>query len=134
MQSPIYIISPINKFKTLVGWFDNVKREARFNITEKRYFQSAQAFGIDEAVFKRKWIQWCNVYQFDLWDGRQYRIKKEDFLKNCWLYPGKLDGVASALVFDHKLVLCIDKAEELNEKPKTKEEELQELHSQGVFG
>jgi hypothetical protein len=134
MVSPIFITSPKNRYKVVIGWFDDLKREARFRITEKRFFQKANAFGIDESVFRRKSIQWCRMFQFELWDKRVFRIKKEDFMANCWIYPGKSDGVANGEVFDPKLVITIEKAEKLKEKPKTEEEKLKELAFDGTFG
>ena len=124
MIEPIYAISPKNKFRVKVGIADTTNRIATFDITERRYFREAKSFGPDANVFKRKNVNWCELFVFLLWDGRRYEISKWDFLKSAWLYQygGK------EKVFEPKLVISEEVAEKIKQnRPKTEDERLKAL-------
>lgn len=110
----IYAISPKNKLKIKIGEVNN--RTAMFYITEKRYFQEADAIGIDADIFEKKILQWCVKVVFKLWDGRHYKIRMEDFKRFSWLYPAKdsPEYKANLAVFEPKLVMSIEKMKELD--------------------
>lgn len=115
-MSPIYITSPKTKTKVLVGWIDGFNNRAIFEITPARYFAEADSIGIDEAVFKRKSVSWCLEFEFRLWNGERYLIRRNDFMDKAWIYPpGNKKGYkAPRDVFAPKLVITRKMAEELD--------------------
>lgn len=135
-MQPIFATSPINRTRVIVGWLDVGKRTATFEITPKRYFVEADCVGIDSDIFRRKSIDWCLEFIFKLWDGRAYRIRKEDFMSNCWEYPPgpKEEYKANRGVFKPKLMITISTLEKLANKKMTAEEKDKEMCQQGIFG
>ncbi len=127
IMEPISITSPRNKAKVMIGEMDYLNRTAYFYITEKRYFKEANAIGIDLKVFNRKSVRWCNQFIFELWDKRKFKISREDFVKNAWIYPpgANPDYKAAFPDFVPKLVITIETAEKLNTW--SKEEEGEEI-------
>ncbi len=129
MPQTIFAISPVNKIKVPVGNIDIRYRIATFYISEARFFKEAEntagAVGIDRNIFARKAIQFCDFIQFDLWDGRKYKITREDFEKNCWLYPpSSKQGIkAPRSSFVPKLMVSLEKLKELDRENHTREEE-----------
>ena len=125
MNQPIFSTSPINKIKVIVGWFDVFNHEATFEITEKRFFKEAGAVGIDENVFKRKTLNFCNTLVFKMWTGEIYRISKKDFMERCWIYPpgSKKEYKANRSGFIPKLMITEKNLKELNKKRAEKENE-----------
>ncbi|XOB41778.1 MAG: hypothetical protein ACKKMS_00035 [Candidatus Nealsonbacteria bacterium] len=126
---PIFATGPINKIKVIVGWLDTGSRTAVFEITPKRYFREAGTCGIDSDVFRRKSVNWCREFVFKFWDGRTFRIKKEDFMSHCWEYPpgNNKEYKANRGVFKPKLMILISNLEKLAIKPPTKEEREREM-------
>ena len=121
----IYIKSPRNGAKVMIGEIDFMTRIAYFTITEPRFFREANAFGVDLKVFNRKSIRWCNDFIFDLWDGRRFKIPNSEFVKNAWCYPPAQKEGYKALApdFTPKLVIGVDVAAKLNTWDKEKEDE-----------
>ena len=130
----IFIKSPRNKAKVLIGEVDTFNRTAYFYINEARHFQEADAIGIDLSVFERKAVQWCEQIMFRIWDGRKIRISRQDFAQHSWVYPpGKNpDYKAATPGFVPKMMITIEKAEKLNNW--TKETGIEEMARRGVFG
>jgi len=122
MSHPIFATSPKTKTKVIVGHVDIFNGIATFYITPARFFIEANAFGIDERVFKQKAVNWCKTFRFNFWDGRTFEMSKETFSKNCWIYPpsNNPDYKANRIVFKPKLVISLGKVEKLVQK--TKEE------------
>ena len=126
MPELIWAKSP-NGNKAIIGRVDYINRIAIFDITPARFFQEANAIGIDETVFGRKAVQWCKRIMFKMWSGEIYEILIEDFRDNAWLYPPRNDPEYKAHrgVFKPKLVLTMPKIEEFAEKArKVKDEEI----------
>lgn len=121
-MQPIFATAPKTKIKVIVGSLDTFNRIAIFYITPARFFEAANAFGIDEKVFRQKAVNWCETFRFNFWDGRSYEISRLDFMKTCWLYPPKADPdyKANKEVFKPKLVISLEKAEKLKQKTKEK--------------
>lgn len=121
-MTPLFSISPKNHIRVLVGYFNFLNREAVFKITPQRFFQQAEggtgAVGVDEKLIRQKWFNFCDTMVFKMFDGRIYRIKKSDFMENCWLYPGKAakDYKAFPGGFVPKLVVSLDRLKELAAK------------------
>jgi hypothetical protein len=129
MPTPIYIISPVNKIKVLVGYYDLLNKEITFRITEKRLFRQAEsgtgAVGIDERLIKRKFFNWVEKIIFQMPNGRDYIINKTDFLKNCWLYPPRANEKLKAppSEFAPKLMISLERLRELSAKERKDEGE-----------
>ena len=129
MKSTIFITSQVNKVKIPVGSTDAISREAVFEITPKRFFVEADAFGIDADVFRRKSIEYCQKFVFNFWDGRRIALTRQEFMGACWLYPSHNDPdyKAPAEKFKPKLVLTLERAEEIiKSRPKETEDEMLE--------
>ena len=133
-MKPIFIKSPKNERKVLIGEIDLFTRTAYFYINEARHFQEADAIGIDLKVFNRKAVRWCEQIMFRLWDGRKIRILRQEFAQHSWIYPpGKSqDYKAASPGFVPKLMITIEKAEKLNNW--NEETSMEEMARQGVFG
>lgn len=124
-MQPIYIKSPRNKAKVLIGEIDIVSRMAYFYINEARHFQEADAIGIDLKVFNGKAIRWCDQLMFCLWDKRNIRISRQDFAQHSWVYPpgNNPDYKAAPPSFVPKLMITMKMAEKLNTWTKEKRDE-----------
>ncbi len=114
----IIVTSPTGK-KVIVGERDYER--ARFWINQNRYFQEADAFGIDEEVLNK--ISDVRYLVFRLWDGRIFRVSMEDFKRYAWFYPPKDDPSykANSSVFRPKLVMTIKQFQKLYEAFEEKE-------------
>jgi hypothetical protein len=130
----IFAISPVQKIRVPVGNIDRDWKTATFYISEKRLFQEGKSAGIDENIYRRKAVQYCEFVQFDLYSGEKYRISKEDFEKNSWVYPRQSAEKAPRSNFTPKRMIKIEKLEELAAKKPDKEEELKEMFKNKVFG
>ena len=134
MIKPIYIKSPRNGRRVLIGETDISTKTAYFNISEARHFQEAESIGVDVNVFNRKAIQQCEQIMFQLWDNRKFRISRQDFARHSWIYPpgGSPEYKAAAPDFVPKMMITIENAKKLNNW--TKEAEIEEMSKRGVFG
>ena len=124
-MQPIFIKSPRNGAKVLIGEIDIFEKTAYFYINEARHFQEANAVGIDLKVFNRKAVQWCDQLMFRLWDNREFRISRQDFAQHSWIYPpgSNPDYKAASPGFVPKLMITIKMAEKLNNWTKEKRDE-----------
>ena len=125
-MATIFIKSQIQGAKIPIGEIDYYRKVAVFIINKPRFFLKANAFGIDADVFSRKSIEFCTHFCFKFWDNRKIILTRQEFMQNCWLYPSKndIDYVANKSVFKPKLVIGLDRAEEIvkKRKPQTDEE------------
>jgi hypothetical protein len=128
----LFVTSPINKNKVAVGAVDTRYKEAIFYISGKRYFAEADACGIDQNVYNRKAVQYCNHIRFDLWDGRIFKINRLDFEANCWIYQKTKSEKAPRGKFTPKLMIGVTKLQELHKK--NAEEEAEQMVKDAVFG
>lgn len=122
----IFIKSQIKGVKIPIGEIDYYRKIATFIINKPRFFQKANSFGIDADVFSRKSIEFCTTFVFKFWDKRKIALTRMEFMENAWLYPNRDDPeyLANKSVFKPKLVIGLDKAEEIVKKrtPQTDEE------------
>jgi len=124
-MTPIYTISPVNKIKVIVGRVDLINSVAIFDITRERYFAEADACGLDLRNYNQKAVRYCRFIQFNLWDGRRFKMAKEDFEKKCFLYPpgDKSDYKANNSVFKRKLMITLESAAKLSQDNREKADE-----------
>jgi hypothetical protein len=138
-MSTLHVISPINRIKVIIGSADIFTRTATINIKEDHLFHQAEggegAVGIDEKIYPKKDFDYCEHLIFSFWDGRKFKISKEDFLAHCWPYPPKeKTGIkAGRKVFCPKLMISLSNLENYQEKPLSKDEESQLLFKQGIL-
>jgi len=139
---PIYATSP-NGRKAKIGWLDQLNDIATFEITEGRYFQDADACGIDEDVFKRDNIGRCKQYAFRMMFGeligKVFRVNKQYFMDECFIYPpgNNKEYKANRSVFKPKLMIQMDKLKKIkeeSEKPLSADEKLEQEAKRGLFG
>lgn len=122
MKQIIYAKSPNGK-RVPIGIFDPWERIAIFDITPERFFQGAEACGIDDATMKKKEMNFCDKIIFNFWDGKSYWITMEDFRKNSWLYPPKPKDryKAGPRVFKPKWMISRGMLERISRKTKETE-------------
>jgi hypothetical protein len=127
MPQTIYATSPIQKIKIAVGQVDLAWKIATFYISESRMFQEGKSVGVDESVYRRKAIQWCEYVQFNLHDGQKYKISRQDFEQNSWVYPTPSNKKAPRGEFAPKRMIKLDKLKELAGRKISEEERMKKF-------
>ena len=96
---------------------------AIFWISEGRFFKEATAVGVDADILRRKSIQFCQFFQFDLYDGRKFKVARVDFERESWIYPPGEDShyKANRSEFVQKRMLALEKVIQLHNQNRERE-------------